>query len=79
MAGITDGIVWKFPAKRFDHLEVQLFRLARIGAGAVHDDQIIFTNGIYTFMDLLHRGHACRNDDGLASFADMLQKVMVGE
>ncbi len=39
-------------------LKIQFFRLAWIGAGAVHDDKIIFTDSIHTFVDLLHRGHA---------------------
>jgi len=41
---------------------------------AVHDDEIILQQRS-RLMDLLHRGHACGNNNGSASLTDMFQHL----
>src|SRR5262249_427327 len=57
VARISNWDTWEVLAKSLNHLKVQLLGLAWICTGAVHDEEIVFTDNLHGALNLLHGGH----------------------
>jgi hypothetical protein len=79
VAGVADRHFGKFAPQGLDDAQIQFVRLTRIGAGAVHDDQVLAPQYLHSLMNLFHRGHAGREDDGFAGAAHIAQQVVIGQ
>ncbi len=66
MPAVTNGAVEHIP-QGMNHVQVQLFGWARVGAGGVAEDKVVFTYEVNGIFNLFQGGHTGRDDKGLAS------------